>query len=568
LACLAGTALAQTTPPAPSANPGTTTLQTLPLPAPAASGTAAPGAGTAGVEVGTLAEVTPDYAGTLEEGAGGFPMDMWRGTDRGLVETLLPRLPAAIASPAMRDLERRLLLTNAEAPGGKGSGVNLFTARADRLAVMGLSADAARLLAMMPAHRVDKVAVRLRLDSLFLAGDVDSACKAVDDTRQVASADPYWQESQIFCQLRAGHADQAALGIDLLGEQGDKDGTFFKLADAVSGQKVSLTSLPNPTPLDLAMLRATKLKLPADAAQSRNPGVAAILAEDPSLDSSIRLAAAEAAAAAGGLTVVQLQEAYTGITFPAGGLDQAAATSAGDPGPIGRARLYQATGATATVQSRAQLVQAALDRARHQGGYLLAVEANLIYLLPLAPTPELAWFAADAGRALYATGHFEQANAWLELARSRAADDPQSAATLSILAVYARIAGVGPPLSWDPVSLEKWRQSSGASAGAQRLFAIFDGLGEPLGGGWSMIGQTAATTNAAVDPALLFDLNDAAAAHRVGETVLLSLYALGPDGPAGCNPLSLAGVIAGLRQIGLDSEARAIAIEAAIAAGV
>src|SRR5262249_28246933 len=134
--------------------------------------------------------------------------------------------------------------------------------------------------------------------------------------------------------------------------------------------------------------------------------------------------------------------------FSAGGLDNPLADSAKDPGPIGRARLYQATGATLDPQARARLLQAALDHARHQGGYLLAVQANMIYLLPLLPAPELAWFAGDAGRALYVAGHYEQANAWLELARSQATSDGPSAAAASALAGYARIAGVGPPVKW------------------------------------------------------------------------------------------------------------------------
>ena len=75
-----------------------------------------------GVQVGALGDATPDYAGTLEEGGGGFPMDMWKGTDRALVERLLPKLPPALGSPAMRDLERRLLLTNAESPEGNSTG--------------------------------------------------------------------------------------------------------------------------------------------------------------------------------------------------------------------------------------------------------------------------------------------------------------------------------------------------------------------------------------------------------------------------------------------------------------
>ncbi|HSY86253.1 MAG TPA: hypothetical protein VLA85_06750, partial [Verrucomicrobiae bacterium] len=168
--CLAAAAQAQSTPPAAPAGASSSssgiTIQSLPLPASAAPGSDA--AGTGAVEVGNLGDVTPDYAGTLEEGAGGFPMDMWKDTDRVLVERLLPRLPPALTSPAMRDLERRLLLTNAEAPAGKGTGVNLFAARADRLASLGLSRDAAALRAMMPAQLTDKVAARLRLDSLLL----------------------------------------------------------------------------------------------------------------------------------------------------------------------------------------------------------------------------------------------------------------------------------------------------------------------------------------------------------------------------------------------------------------
>ncbi|HEY2112737.1 MAG TPA: hypothetical protein VGH25_13520, partial [Dongiaceae bacterium] len=307
--CLAAAAQAQSTPPAAPAGASSSssgiTIQSLPLPASAAPGSDA--AGTRAVEVGNLGDVTPDYAGPLEEGAGGFPMDMWKGTDRVLVEQLLPRLPPALTSPAMRDLERRLLLTNAEAPAGNGTGVNLFAARADRLASLGLSRDAATLLAMMPARLMDRVAVRLRLDSLLLAGDVDAACKAVDDVRQIASADSYWQETQVFCQLRAGKADQAALGLDLLGDQGAKDSPFSKLASALSGQKVKLDSLPVPTPLDLAMLRAANLPLPRDAAQSRNPGVLAALAQDRTLDPALRLAAAEQAAATGAITTAQLQ---------------------------------------------------------------------------------------------------------------------------------------------------------------------------------------------------------------------------------------------------------------------
>jgi hypothetical protein len=272
----------------------------------------------------------------------------------------------------------------------------------------------------------------------------------------------------------------------------------------------------------------------------------------------------------------QLQMAYASVPYSPGDLGNAIEVSSHDPGPGSRAMLFQAAGVAVETSLRAHVLDAALDRARRQGGYLLAVDANLQFLLPIAPTDDLSWFAADAGRALYAAGHYEQANAWLTLAQRRGASDPKAVAAVSSLAVYARIAGVGPPLAWDGATVAKWReaQATNSPAGdpAARLFAIFEGLGEPIGGSWTLIGQggtNGANPGAgAPDPALWFNLGDAAGNRRIGETVLLSLYALGSDGPGGANPIILSRAIASLRQVGLDAEARTIAIEAAIAAGV
>jgi hypothetical protein len=378
-----------------SVNTGGVSPLVLPQPAPLSTTASA-----SGVEVGNLGSVTPDYGGTLEEGGGGFPLDMWKGTDRALVERLLPQLPAAPSSPAMRDLARRLLLTNAEAPAGQAT-VNLFGVRADRLAAMGLFSDAAALLALQPVSSVDATSARLRIKAQLLAGDVDGACKTVDDTRKMASADVDWQKTQIFCQLRSGKADQAALGIEILRDQNQRDDAFFKLAEAMGGDKsVALASLPNPSPLDLAMLQAVGLPLPPDAARASDPAVLAALAEDNSVDPAVRLAAAEQAAAAGSLSIDKLQQAYASMAYAPGDIGNAIEISSRDPGPGGRALLFQAAGVDQQPADRAHVLQAALDRARRQGGYILAVRTNLLYLLPLQPSPDLIWFAADAGRAL------------------------------------------------------------------------------------------------------------------------------------------------------------------------
>ena len=74
-----------------------------------------------------------------------------------------------------------------------------------------------------------------------------------------------------------------------------------------------MASLPAPTPLDLAMLHAATMPIPRDAAQSQDPAVLATIARDTAIDTPLRLAAAEQAAAAGGLPIDQLQMAYASV---------------------------------------------------------------------------------------------------------------------------------------------------------------------------------------------------------------------------------------------------------------
>ena len=64
-----------------------------------------------------------------------------------------------------------------------------------------------------------------------------------------------------------------------------------------------------------------------------------------------------------------------------------------------------------------------------------------------------------------------------------------------------------------------------------------------------------------------FDLPRAAAGHRVGETVLLALVTAGEGDRLTAQPTRLTHAIAGLRGIGLEGDARALAVEAALGAG-
>ena len=76
------------------------------------------------------------------------------------------------------------------------------------------------------------------------------------------------------------------------------------------------------------------------------------------------------------------------------------------------------------------------------------------------------------------------------------------------------------------------------------------------------------TSTVMPQPAIWRSLEKAASGSRIGETVLLSLLAIGQAGPLQANPIVLRKVLISLRKIGMEKEARALALEAAIASGL
>lgn len=550
------------TPPAPDGGGGVVPA------APAPSVERAP----SGIEVDPLAEIATDYGGTLDADSGGLPVTMWRGTDRAFVERLLPALPMVPESPALRDLARRLLLSSAEAPAGEPES-NLMAVRAGRLVALGDRGAAAELLGRIPESQLDAETARLRLEASWLAGEDERACAAVPELIRRFDQDVYLHKALIFCQAKSGQTDEATLGLDLLREQGHDDKLFFELVDVLTGLSptAEIETLDPPRGLHLAMLEASGQKLPEGAADANDADLLAIrLAAAAGAE---RLAATEEAVMLGLAEPAALVRLYREeATTPD---EVAAAADATPDSSHARAVLYQAVEGAATPNARAALIRKALETAPRDGSYGVAARIYLPDIDEIQPEPSNAAFAGAAGRALYLGGRYEQAAAWLDIARAEAPRNPDAAAAVPVLWLLARMAGGGESLVWDPGSVAAWRQAQSAVGDAEadlraaRLFAIFDGFGQPAGAAWQVLADPAAPGDAVLPyPALWFALGDAASAGRIGETVMLALFVIGPDGPGRAHPVALGRAIACLRQIGLEAEARAIAFEAALANGV
>ncbi len=530
------------------------------------------------IRVESLQALDPSSVGVLDISQGGFGTEMWAGSERAMIERLLPRLPAGTSSRAMQDLMRRLLLSTARVPRGSATRASLLGLRVERLAATGDVEAAGRLLRVAPAHLDDKSLARADVAVRLLTGDNAGACKrARVMVRQ--DDDPYWLKGLAFCKALNGEHAAAALGVELLHElAADDDPAFFTLIEALAGNEEAVVdSLFAPTALHLAMLRAARRPIPANAVDGAKPAILSAIATSPNADLELRLIAAERAEAAGTLGADKLGQIYASMAFPPEEMGNALASDPSQPGgPEGRALLFQLAAIESQPAARAAALQKAWLMARENGGFGTAARVSVDQALTLEPSPQLAWVAVDVGRALLAAGKIDAARRWLAMAMGQ---DPAADADAGVAAVtlwpLLVIAAAENPLAWSQEILARWvghQQELPESMRQQRLslmFSLLEGLGyEPGRAHWRELleGRLMVSTHMP-SPALWRGLEEAGAGRRVGETVLLALLALGEAGPGRADPLTLRAVLTALRQAGLEREARAIALEAAIARG-
>lgn len=535
------------------------------------------------IEVGRPPPVETESVGLADPVQLKLPGDVWAGSERELIDRLIAALPAASVSTPSRDLAKRLLIAAGPPPEAKTPAKMSFVGvRVTRLLAMGDTESAVALARLVPGRAEDDALARVQLDAALVAYDNAGAC-TLTRARLNRLNDPYWEKALIFCQALAGEHARAQLGLSLLREQNVAyDAAFSRLISVMAGEtRSAVDSVPEPTPLHLAMMRAARQNLPADVAKSAEPLVLRMIAASPNAALETRLAAAERAEAFGALSAEVLAQIYDTVPFTPEQLAGALSFAESDRGPRGRAILYRAAKAQTVGVARAEALQRAWRLARERGGYATAVRVTLPLLRELQPTPEFSFFAPDAVRALLLAGHLEEARRWQAAIRAEAAAGNELAATAeALLWPVAWLADAeGRRSDATPLAkrFEAWRQSQqrlDAAALRHRaplVATLVFSSGErpdpsivtPL-----LAGDLARESAPMPNLGLWLGVGAALESGRIGETALFSLALLGPEGAAGAAPHTIALVLDALRAAGLDAEARALALEAAVAAGL
>ena len=524
------------------------------------------------VVIQTLNELDPDSVGVIDDASGGLGAEMWKGIDRSFVAQAIASLPSRVRSPTMRNLMRRLLLTQAVAPKGKRSVPGLFQLRVKALFASGDLKSALSLISSTPTGSREEYLVRFGIDGRLFQNNTAGACKRVraysDEFKGV-----YWQQVTAFCLAMAGKRAEASLMSDVLAERSDAiHPAFFAAMERLSGATPpQIVSLAGPSALHLSLMRSAGLALPDDTTEKASPAALRAIALSPNATLDLRLVAAEEAADIGVLNGKTLAEIYGVVAFDPAVFKRASRHAAANWGAGGRALLVQAAKKLATSVKRAKLIQSALNLARQKGGWRATALAYGSMVAALTPSTETTWFAGDAARILIAAGDIAGARKWLAYADGQGLKGRQKAA-LWPLRIFLSDAGVA---SITPKDITNWwnnRAAAGAGAlvQARTLFSLLSAMGVSVPSKlWAKLLDGGSGTQAFVPSAAVRNaLSRGAVTGSRGGTVAMALVALGERGAGAENLSAMEMAISALKKINFEAEAKSIALEAVIEAGL
>lgn len=519
----------------------------------------------------------PSSGGLLDDGNGGLGMAMWQGSNRAQAVQALGVLPAPVSGTALRNLQRRLLLSVAEVPPGIAVTPSILGLRMAQLYRLGHLAEAERLASLPSRDLKDPIFRELPFDLALLKNDLPKACEiAAAGLREDGS--PFWQKATVLCRYNAKDIAGGDLALSLWRDGGGNDAAFNTLAAALRGDaRAKIESLGGASPLHFAMLRAAGRPLPKDTLDVATPALLVALAGYDKADAELRLTAAERAVQYGALTPELLGEAYAAAEIPEAQRTAVLANivAGKDKSVRAAALLYQAAQNAADARTRADLIRRAYDLAVSRD-LLLATAATYKPLLNNLVPNEASIAAAPAViRMALAAGETGTARLWRNILlalppeRDNAGEIAAEAWPLLLIA--------GEDGEWRDSRYEAWMTAQAELPAAERnnraaqLLTLAEAAGIAVPPEkWDNLLTAAAGNDRRGSPSVAVwrNLQRANAARAKAETVALALAMLGGKGSLEIDGQGLASALGALRDQGMAAEAKQIALEAALLRGL
>jgi len=531
----------------PQALPGTGTVSVAPLPQ------------DTGVEVGVLGTTEGPPAGLLDSSNGGLGDDLWGGSERQTIETLLSRVPLVSPDPVLRAIAKRIVLTRAGAPPGPSKRA-LITVRIEKLLDAGLI-DEAGALAPQASVPSDPDFARVQADALLTANRAADVCGGLTSAR-LAAGETFWLQLRAYCAAAGGDQPTADLTRAVLDAQGNSDKAYDTLVDDVLNHKADPPGpIAHPTAMHLFLLQQAGLPVPGEVASAMGTGANLLAMRDARNPPAVRFAAAERIVRTGAVSPDELRKLADAQDIPLSRMANAAADAQAAPFLAGQLLLRRAATIEPRPEAKAELVFEALTLGDKAGMLSLTAGLQADLVASIRPTPANRSMADLFARALLVAGSPDAAARWLSdnyvlaTAVDLAAPDPLRA--IKAQSAYSAIAAA---LTKNPPDADP------AKSAKALLLGIADVLGRPLPpDAKAQAPWIEAMTWGGKRPAsgVMRRIEDASSrADRRGEALLMILDTIRSTGLRDMDPNVTVELVRLVGAMGLPDAARDLGIEA------
>ena len=496
----------------------------------------------------------PSYArrslsriGIVGQAQGGLSPTAFGSADGRYLEALMSRLRAPIASRWLSIGLRRALASRVDTPANV-NGADFAAERAWLLLRMG-EANVSRAIieAVDPDNYTPKL-FEAAMQSALASGDPALVCPVVDDAKRVSS-DRAWILAEAMCRALLGVPGEAGALIDAARRRGVARGTDLLLAEKVVGAgaagrravTIDWNDVDHLTIWRYGLAMATGVPIPQELLDSANPRVHYWRALSPMLDAKTRAVFAERAAAQGVLSNIALVDLF-------GEIEQA------DDQPIAEGTIARDLRTAYSEQDRTRRL-AALRALWGDPKAFLTPYPRLLLTARAAAGVAAAKDTPEADKliaAMLSAGLHKQASEWRDFVD--VGSQGWALLTLGERSFIGKVS-VG--------DFNRYRGGPSDSAGIKPklLLAGLAGLG---------LLDTGVSTSIARD--LEVDLgsqnswtkalDQAVIARQPGTVVLLCAIGMQTTDWQGVSPLALYNILSALNRVGLEGEARMIAVEA------
>lgn len=538
----------------------------------------------------------------------GLSKNIWQPSNIDKVAKLLEALKLPSKSPVMDEIARKLLLSVTTAPTGipldskteaevdkdiEGMSEISFderllkrfiNIRTSTLIERGNLEDLVLFIQNMPDETLD--ASQENAEILLLGGDLLGACQMANSNngalnslnRQTNNEAVFWSKMTVFCRIMEEDFSGAQIALDMLREQDQIDFIFLDLANKLMEEpsmrsafmSAGLTELE---PLNYTMLSLLDQPIDAQLIENSSPLILSAMVINPNIQAENRFQAAIKSNQSGGVATDVLKSIYDLQEFSQMEYQNALRMAEFDDRPIADVLLFQSAVRQATDQNKAEILDAIWKRAAANNDMSRKAKLNSETLKSIKPAPNMINHAHHISRGLLLAGESERAQEWYDFVR-RSAVGGNADATRALINIWPLfvLSDESNTVPWSEDILDLWWNGQMVLSPENRdgRATLFYVMAEASGHRvseekWSeLVSNNHMKSSVPISYGIWREMIRAVGENKPAEAIILSLIAMGEEGPGHLDPSGIGTVVRLLRSFGLEREARAVILESLV----